>query len=205
MVSGFSPELPKDLMKSQLRKSPALQGARREKEVKERGEERDVQDARTQGFKSGQQQKTHCPLVYTQPHPSYRPGPAHYSSPNSPHHHHHPYPLLSILSISALIETNYTHYHLEWKERKKRRLEAPVLYSSCWINWVNNRQLGANLQTLCRITRRWMWCVRLHTHCDVTEMRGRDNQHLACQTQTRVCDRESWPSAEAQHVITAHM
>lgn len=79
MVSGFY-GAPKRLMlqtrlesvEEESLSEGSVSGRRRKKEVKESG---GVQDARTEGFKTGQQQKTHCPKFYTQPHPSFRPQP----------------------------------------------------------------------------------------------------------------------------------
>lgn len=79
MVSGFY-GAPKRLMlqtrlesvEEESLSGGSVSGRRRKKEVKESA---GVQDARTEGFKTGQQQKTHCPKFYTQPHPSFRPQP----------------------------------------------------------------------------------------------------------------------------------
>lgn len=144
MVSGFY-GAPKGRMPRTWRESDeeeshsggSVSGRRRKKESG------GVQDARTEGFKTRQQQKTHCTLVYTQPHPSPRPGPAHSSSPHTPT----PTPNPPATYFHFVPHWNKLHT-LSFKVGEKRSQKAPALYSSCWINCVNNGQLGANLESL---------------------------------------------------------
>lgn len=92
---------------------------------------------------AGQQQKTHCPLVYTQPHPLPRPGPGPFLLSTRP-------PPLPLSSPFLPLLKQIAHLHLKWK--KSAGEKAPVLHSSWWIYWVNDGKLGANLQALCSFT-----------------------------------------------------
>lgn len=118
------------------------------------------QDARRDGFRTAQQQKPYCPLVYTQPHPSaqVRPGPFLFSEHPSTHQR---LPFIALLLIS--LKPMNMHYLWKWEKKKQA-----ALYSS-WINCVNNEQLGANLQTLSSISTWWMQHVKLDPRHPVIE------------------------------------
>lgn len=124
MVSGFYRSSQKtdaaDLTGAGLRKSPnsggSVSGRRKRKKGVEREKEREGERERAEGCRmpgqraAGQQHKTHCPSVYTQPHPSPRPGPGPFLLSTCPH------PCCHFSPFSSLIETNYTHLRLKWKK-----------------------------------------------------------------------------------------
>lgn len=58
----------------------------------------------------GQQQKTHCPWVYTQPHPLPRPGPGPFLCSECPH------PCGHFSRFPSFIETNHPYFHLKHKK-----------------------------------------------------------------------------------------
>lgn len=167
MVSGFY-GAPKRLMLQTRLESVeeesfsggSVSGRRRKKEVR-------VEGCRMPGQRASKQDNNRKPTVPCFiPNHTPRSGlsPAHSSSPHTP--------LLPALSIS-LSELN--ERMLSFEVGKKGRWQTPALYSSWWINWINNRQLGANLQSMCDITEWWMQCVTLNPHLDVTELTGDAN------------------------------
>lgn len=172
----------------------------RECEWKEEREIKESGDARTEGFKTGQQQKTHCPLVYTQPHPSSRPGPAHSSSPH-PHH-----PSTSTPNPSC----HFSPFHPSSKQLahiivSSGRNTSEKGTCSWWMKSVNG-QLGEDLQTWCAASHHDECSVRDYT---LTVMRLSSEGMLINAwhdgVSEGVCDGESWPSAVALYVVTAHM
>lgn len=79
----------------------------------------------------GQQQKTHCPWVYTQPHPLPRPGPGPFLCSECPH------PCGHFSRFPSFIETNHPHLHLKHKKMQlKRHLCCAVTGGLIgWIMW----------------------------------------------------------------------
>lgn len=112
---------------------PTLEGARVE------GDDKGKAGCGTPGQRAaGQQQKTYCPWVYTQPHPFTQAlGPAHSSSPHTP-------PPTSCCHSSPSPSSLTTKLHRFTLEvgRGEGGRGAPVLRSICWINWVNGGKLG---------------------------------------------------------------